>query len=253
MAQRGQPHSGQFNASSSSRGIWDVGKQNFGADVGPAPVPSERTPLLQEASVASRPRSGKAKQVDTEQSRDRSPTSSPSLPTPRSSDGHDETSERVPGHDSALPALLHPTKRPYSARVAVSLRNSGNVARDHLACERTFLAYMRTSLMIATAGVALAQILTFTEFFFPDENTRRFRHVEVCARPLGGSAVALGLLVLVIGIYRYFSVQDALVKGHIPVARIGITLIAALVGAVIIAAFGVMMHAIADGLLTRET
>lgn len=33
------------------------------------------------------------------------------------------------------------------------LENSGSVARDHLASERTFLAYMRTSLTIASTGV----------------------------------------------------------------------------------------------------
>jgi hypothetical protein len=36
---------------------------------------------------------------------------------------------------------------------ALVLENSGSVARDHLASERTFLAYVRTSLMIATTGV----------------------------------------------------------------------------------------------------
>jgi Domain of unknown function (DUF202) len=36
---------------------------------------------------------------------------------------------------------------------AMVLQNSGSVARDHLASERTFLAYVRTSLTIATTGV----------------------------------------------------------------------------------------------------
>ncbi|KAG9082474.1 hypothetical protein FRC07_014193, partial [Ceratobasidium sp. 392] len=33
------------------------------------------------------------------------------------------------------------------------LENSGSVARDHLANERTWLAYVRTSLAIASTGV----------------------------------------------------------------------------------------------------
>lgn len=36
---------------------------------------------------------------------------------------------------------------------ALVLQNSGSVARDHLASERTFLAYVRTSLAIASTGV----------------------------------------------------------------------------------------------------
>ncbi len=38
-------------------------------------------------------------------------------------------------------------------RLMLTLENSGSVARDHLASERTFLAYARTSLTIASTGV----------------------------------------------------------------------------------------------------
>ena len=43
----------------------------------------------------------------------------------------------------------------------LTLENSGSVARDHLASERTFLAYARTSLTIASTGVgaSLSRIL----------------------------------------------------------------------------------------------
>lgn len=37
--------------------------------------------------------------------------------------------------------------------ISLRLENSGSVARDHLASERTFLAYMRTSLAITSSGV----------------------------------------------------------------------------------------------------
>jgi uncharacterized membrane protein YidH (DUF202 family) len=36
---------------------------------------------------------------------------------------------------------------------SLRLENSVSVARNHLASERTFLAYVRTSLAIASAGV----------------------------------------------------------------------------------------------------
>jgi Domain of unknown function (DUF202) len=41
--------------------------------------------------------------------------------------------------------------------LSLTLRNTGSVARDHLASERTFLAYVRTSLSFASAGVGPSQ------------------------------------------------------------------------------------------------
>jgi hypothetical protein len=37
--------------------------------------------------------------------------------------------------------------------MSLVLKNTGSVARDHLASERTFLAWMRTSVSLAMAGV----------------------------------------------------------------------------------------------------
>jgi hypothetical protein len=46
---------------------------------------------------------------------------------------------------------VHKSKEGY--HVSLILTNSGSVARDHLASERTFLAYVRTSLALASMGV----------------------------------------------------------------------------------------------------
>lgn len=56
---------------------------------------------------------------------------------------HKETLRRTKG-DSPVLGKWNP---------ALTLENSGSVARDHLASERTFLAYVRTSLTIASTGV----------------------------------------------------------------------------------------------------
>lgn len=47
-------------------------------------------------------------------------------------------------------------------KFSLVLENKGNVARDHLASERTYLAYVRTSLATASAGVGTC----FAVFFF---------------------------------------------------------------------------------------
>ncbi len=52
-----------------------------------------------------------------------------------------------------LTATLQKYLSYYFPTTTLTLENSGSVARDHLASERTFLAYVRTSLAISSAGV----------------------------------------------------------------------------------------------------
>ncbi|KAI0373812.1 hypothetical protein BV20DRAFT_962402 [Pilatotrama ljubarskyi] len=100
----------------------------------------------------------------------------------------------------------------------LTLENSGSVARDHLASERTFLAYARTSLTIAYQRVALVQLFTLSA-------ATTNKDMERFARPLGAVMIILGLLTLGVGVFRYFLVQDALIRGVYPVARISPSLL----------------------------
>jgi len=124
------------------------------------------------------------------------------------------------------------------------LQNRGSVARDHLASERTFLAYVRTSLGLASAGVALVQLFTMADLVskstgvpLPDVNEK----LQKFAAPLGLSAVAMSLVVLFIGTLRYFLVQYALPEDKFPTARLPIVFISFGLGAITAIAFGALL------------
>jgi len=130
-----------------------------------------------------------------------------------------------------------PSDRPTSVpRISLVLENSGSVARDHLASERTFLAYLRTSLTVASAAIALAQLLTpngrFSEPLLP---------FEMYARPLAVMSIILALFVLFVGVSRYFSIQVALTQGKFPVTRVRLGVIALAFGAIISLVFGLLV------------
>ncbi|KAK0200153.1 hypothetical protein DFS33DRAFT_1359288 [Desarmillaria ectypa] len=102
-------------------------------------------------------------------------------------------------------------------RISLTLENHGSVARDHLSAERTFLAYVRTSLLLASTGVALVQLLSIainTVSFSPTSAI-----MQGYAKPLGATTVLLALGILAVGVSRYFSIQVALTQGKFPVAR----------------------------------
>lgn len=78
------------------------------------------------------------------------------------------------------------------------LENRGSTARDHLASERTFLAYVRTSLAFASAGVALVQLFTSSAITRTPggDASMRFKNF---AQPVGVSMVGMALITLGIG------------------------------------------------------
>lgn len=112
------------------------------------------------------------------------------------------------------------------------LVNSGSVARDHLANERTVLAYVRTSLALASMGVALVQFLSVKQ---------HSALVQQFAHPLGATGMLLGLFTLVIGVSRYFVVQNALTQGHFPVARSSLFGVGLALALLVCITFGVLV------------
>jgi uncharacterized membrane protein YidH (DUF202 family) len=166
----------------------------------------------------------------------------PSEPAP--SAGPQAHTNQIAGKQSPTePRKFREVINEFTAPMTLSLvlENKGNVARDHLASERTYLAYVRTSLACASAGVALVQLFTLSGSTNANINSQGGIDTQRFARPLGATIVLLGLLILVYGLVRYFMTQAALIRGFFPVARNSIAAVALALGVVVSIVFGVLV------------
>ncbi|EPQ54666.1 hypothetical protein GLOTRDRAFT_77319 [Gloeophyllum trabeum ATCC 11539] len=182
------------------------------------------------------------------------------LPFPSESRGSDTPTTRAGSTKS-----LHRREKPSALtrlrgarhNPNLTLVNSGSVARDHLANERTVLAYVRTSLALSSMGVgilkrrysrcfatdALASAALVQLFTLSNSSGESNKTIHIYARPLGAAGVALGLVTLFIGVVRYFTVQIALTEGKYPVARITVLFVGAVLTALICVVFGILVAA----------
>lgn len=148
-------------------------------------------------------------------------------------------------------------------RPATLLVNTSSTARDHLANERTYLAWLRTSLGFTTVGIAIIQIfdtnnatksgsdaittspnvLNNTVGLTTDQIVQQLvlqvqqqalvlddyaRHATRRTNSQVGNAIGvtfmcLGILLLITGTHRYFRVQTVLQTGKFPHSRRSVT------------------------------
>ncbi|KAF8251180.1 hypothetical protein K440DRAFT_100289 [Wilcoxina mikolae CBS 423.85] len=131
---------------------------------------------------------------------------------------------------------------------AIELENKGSVARDHLALERTFLAWLRTSLAFASIGIAITQL-----FRLNSANAQSKPTAETLGRvgkPLGATFLAIAIVVLITGTNRYYESQAWLLQGKFPASRGSVFLLTIMSCALITAS---MVVVLAVGAKQHET
>ena len=126
------------------------------------------------------------------------------------------------GDDDAASLLQSEVVMSNEAVEVVKITGGHVTARDHLANERLFLAWLRTALSSVALGLALAK---FT--------------VGVTSIVGGTLFIAMGMIILAYSAHRYYSVEDGLRRGDYVLPRNGINLmlLLACVGTVAALAF----------------
>ncbi|KAI5961379.1 uncharacterized protein KGF55_004002 [Candida pseudojiufengensis] len=134
---------------------------------------------------------------------------------------------------------------------SLRLENKGSVARDHMANERTFLAWLRTSLSFITLGIGITQLFrlekpdtkihTTSSIIFLN-NDHHSDTLKKFGKPLGGIFIIIGIITLFFGFNRYFYVQKLLTTNYYPATRLGIMLLIFLIASVILITLGMILE-----------
>ncbi|OBZ87119.1 hypothetical protein A0J61_04831 [Choanephora cucurbitarum] len=100
------------------------------------------------------------------------------------------------------------------------LENKASVARDHLANERTFLAWIRTSLSIISVGIGITQLFHLNKDQLNySQLLPTWKQSIDSGKLIGLAFIAIGISYIFFAFIRYFHSQTAMTKGCFPASR----------------------------------
>lgn len=117
--------------------------------------------------------------------------------------------------------------------------------------ERTFLAWLRTSLSFASIGIAITQLFRLNSSLRSDtsgaadvateSHTHSLRRLRHLGKPLGATFIGISILMLFIGFHRYFEAQHYVIRGKFPASRGSIVIVSVVAGGLIVSSLVVIL------------
>ncbi|PLB50775.1 hypothetical protein P170DRAFT_446022 [Aspergillus steynii IBT 23096] len=141
------------------------------------------------------------------------------------------TSQRTVQSRAPRKGLPGYVQRFWTRNVVLTVPQKSN--RDHFALERTFLAYIRTSVILAMQGVLVAQLFRLQRQTDPNSE---LGYYEVGV-PLSVACHCAAILVAFMGAHRFFKQQNAVALGTVYAGGWELYCIGGLIGLIILATF----------------